>query len=72
MKHFIALSILIVFQCWFSFMNYNRGYRDGQIDALNSKVRYELITNDDSTTTWKRIKKDSREKYRVIIFPIGF
>ena len=32
-------------------------YKNGQIDALNGNVKYELITNQDSTRIWERIKK---------------
>lgn len=32
------------------------GYRQGQIDALNGEVRYELKTQPDSTKVWVVIK----------------
>lgn len=30
-------------------------YRQGQIDALTGNVKYELVTQPDSTRVWKRI-----------------
>jgi hypothetical protein len=32
---------------------YDSGYRQGQIDALTGKVTVELVTNADSTKSWK-------------------
>lgn len=32
------------------------GYKRGQIDALNGKVCYELVTNRDQTKSWKEIE----------------
>lgn len=29
------------------------GYRQGQIDALNGKIHYELVTNEDGSSSWK-------------------
>ena len=34
----------------------NLDYRQGQIDALSGNIKYELITNPDSSRTWKEIK----------------
>lgn len=28
-------------------------YKHGQIDALTGKIKYELVTNPDSTKTWE-------------------
>ena len=30
-------------------------YKDGQVDALTGKVKYELVVQDDSTRTWESI-----------------
>jgi hypothetical protein len=35
----------------------NDGYRKGQIDAINGKIKYRLEKNSDSTTEWKEITK---------------
>ena len=32
-------------------------YKQGQVDALTGKIRYELIVNEDSTKTWERIEE---------------
>lgn len=37
------------------------GYRQGQIDALTGKVKYELVVQPDSTRTWEK-KKTQREE----------
>ena len=31
-------------------------YKWGQIDALTGKVKFELVTQPDSTRTWEKIK----------------
>ena len=33
-------------------------YKQGQIDALTGKIKYELKTNPDSTKTWEFIEKE--------------
>jgi hypothetical protein len=33
----------------------DRGYKQGQIDALTNNIQYKLITLPDSTKCWKRI-----------------
>lgn len=35
----------------------NNEYKSGQIDAINGDIKYELVTQNDSTTKWKLIKK---------------
>ena len=32
-------------------------YKQGQVDALTGNIKYELVTQDDSTKVWKEIKK---------------
>lgn len=32
-------------------------YKQGQVDALTGNIKYELVTQDDSTRVWKEIKK---------------
>lgn len=32
-------------------------YKQGQVDALTGNVKYELVTQDDSTKVWKEMKK---------------
>lgn len=33
------------------------GYKLGQIDAINGKIKYHLIVNEDKTSEWVLIKK---------------
>lgn len=48
-----ALIILIVEMTGLPY-----GYRQGQIDAINGVIKYELQTHDDGTTSWE-LKDDS-------------
>lgn len=36
---------------------YYSDYRQGQIDSLTGKIRYELVTKPDSTKVWQEIKQ---------------
>ena len=36
----------------------DEGCKQGQIDCLNGKVKYEKQLNDDGETVWMEIKKD--------------
>jgi cell division protein FtsL len=47
-------TILIII---FSIIKYNDGYKQGQIDALNNKIKYELRENEDGTKEWVEIKR---------------
>jgi hypothetical protein len=47
---FAALTILIVFS------KYEDGYKDGQVDAINGKIKYKLEEREDKTTDWVEIK----------------
>jgi hypothetical protein len=57
---FIGGCILgIALGLWLSYISqyiFGRTYKDGQIDALTGKVKYELVTHPDSTKTWESIK----------------
>lgn len=33
-----------------------KSYKQGQVDALTGKVKYELVVNADSTKTWEEVK----------------
>ena len=45
----IILGIL-----WGVYLSHN-DYRQGQIDSLTGKIKYELRINSDSTVTWHKI-----------------
>ena len=32
----------------------NRWYRQGQMDAIQGKIKYHLVEQEDGTTKWKR------------------
>lgn len=38
-------------------MIYMYGYKSGQIDAINKKIHYQLITQEDNATKWVYSKK---------------
>ncbi len=38
--------------------NVAEGYRQGQIDAINGVIKFELQTHDDGTTSWE-LKDDA-------------
>lgn len=31
-------------------------YRDGQIDCINGKIKFQLIVNPDNSVSWEKIK----------------
>jgi len=41
---------------------YDEIYKRGQIDAINGRVKYEKMTNEDGETYWREIKKDPKQK----------
>ena len=34
------------------------GYKNGQVDAINGEINYELQAQEDNTVKWVEIKKD--------------
>ncbi len=32
------------------------GYKEGQIDAINGKIAYQLVEQPNHTTTWEKVK----------------
>jgi len=59
----VVVFILCVTVLFFAFImggefGFDRGYKRGQIDVLSKKcIQYELTINEDSSKTWKMIKK---------------
>ena len=41
-----------------AFSTHTRPYKEGQIDALNGKIKYELVEQSDGSIKWKRVKGD--------------
>ena len=54
----LTISVLLVN---FGIMIYKYGYENGQIDAINKKIYYQLITQEDNATKWVY----SKEQYPV-------
>ena len=50
----ISLTILAIISVTYS-LGAENGYRQGQIDCINGTINYELVRQDDNTTTWERI-----------------
>lgn len=53
----VAVSIFFLFVA--CPLNKETSYKQGQIDALIGKVKYELVTQPDSTRTWEEINEES-------------
>jgi len=51
----IVLFILLV--VWINIGFKKTGYKQGQIDAINGNIKYELVEQPDRTTKWKEIKE---------------
>jgi hypothetical protein len=51
------IVLFLIFVIFISKDKYKEGYKDGQVDAINGKVKYELKENEDKTTDWVEIKK---------------
>jgi hypothetical protein len=49
----ILFVILILIVAHFE---YEDGYKDGQVSAINGKVKYKLEEQEDKTTDWVEIK----------------
>jgi len=43
-----GMIITFLFLCAF-----DRTYKDGQIDAINGNIKYELVKRSDGTTKWE-------------------
>jgi len=51
----LIVAFIIIISASFNF--YNSGYMNGQIDAINGKIKYKLITNKDKSTKWNKIEE---------------
>lgn len=50
---YVVVVVVIVFIAWVAGLI---GYQSGQIDALNGKQGFKMVTNTVSKVTWERIK----------------
>jgi len=51
------MGIIMLATLDYFFPEGSSGYRQGQIDAINGKVMYELKTNPDKTVEWVKKEK---------------
>ena len=56
MKDFWAFLFIIISYSFGYFLGWQGQYEKGQIDALTGNIKYELLTQPDSTRTWEEIK----------------
>lgn len=49
------IAILATILVYWAFKWYVAGYRQGQIDCLNNKIKYEKQENEEGEITWKEI-----------------
>ena len=60
MKELLIVVMIIMFCLGLVFMGvtiHDTGYKNGQIDALTGKVKYELVEYPNKTKSWVEIKK---------------
>jgi len=48
----LVLGAVIAWIVTFSFMEHN--YEHGQIDAINGKIKYELVVQSNNTVKWEK------------------
>ncbi len=60
----VIIGVVAVTALLFSVNEYTRfyqdGYEKGQIDALIGNIKYELVTQPDSTRVWKEITNETQ------------
>ena len=55
---FIGFVFCVVFVvCPIVTAGFDGKYKEGQIDAINGKISYQLVTHEDKTQTWEKIDK---------------
>ena len=47
----------IMFMLLLAFNMTKKSYKQGQIDAINNKICYELILKEDGSTSWEKIEE---------------
>ena len=55
MSFLTGITIGILFVEYFIVSPFSSSYKQGQIDALTGKIKYELVVKNDSTKVWKLI-----------------
>ncbi len=51
----LTISYGLMIAC-VAYFKYTDGYKDGQVDALNNKIKYEKKLNSDNETVWTKIE----------------
>jgi hypothetical protein len=57
----LAVDIIMIVACviiilLIALFEYKDGYKNGQVDAINGKIKYKLEEREDKTTDWVEIK----------------
>jgi len=55
---FIIIIIILIWSFGF-YLGLNSGYKEGQIDAINGVIKYELVINKDKSMTWAEKNESS-------------
>lgn len=55
---FIIIIIILIWSFGF-YLGLNNGYKEGQIDAINGVIKYELVINKDKSMTWAEKNESS-------------
>ena len=56
----IALTFGVIWHC--ASIGYKNGYKQGQIDSFNSKIKYQLEKNKDGEMVYVEIEKIEKEE----------
>lgn len=53
----VAVAVMIMCLLGYglgAYAGWNQGYYDGQVDAINGTIKYELVTQKDGTSNWSK------------------
>lgn len=53
----LLVALGVIFGMIFSVIILKNDYKDGQIDTLNGKIKYELVKQDNEELVWERIEE---------------
>ena len=52
----VTIFIVAVLVVFLAIQSFQVGYRLGQLDAIRGKIKYHLVTREDSSRTWQEIE----------------
>lgn len=52
----LAILSIIGISSFTAYIINEGGYKRGQVDAINGKIKYELKSQEDGATEWRKIK----------------